>query len=190
MMKKLAVFFPGIGYTADKPLLYYSRKIAAEQGYEVKLLPYQGFPPKIQGDAGRMRQSFGIALRQAEEMLSGTDLSSYEEILFVGKSIGTIVATKIAADRGMKDRIRFVFYTPLEETFGFHVRKAIVFTGSNDPWVGRGQSKIPACAAENGYPCFLIADANHSLETGHAGKDIANLQMIMEETERFTQGRD
>ena len=33
-MKKLAVFFPGIGYTADKPLLYYSRKLAAELDYE------------------------------------------------------------------------------------------------------------------------------------------------------------
>ena len=44
MSKKLAVFFPGIGYTTDKPLLYYSRKIASEQEYEIKLLPYKGFP--------------------------------------------------------------------------------------------------------------------------------------------------
>ena len=31
---KLAVFFPGIGYHCDKPLLYYSRKLAQECGYE------------------------------------------------------------------------------------------------------------------------------------------------------------
>ena len=31
---KLAVFFPGIGYHCDKPLLYYSRKLAQEWGYE------------------------------------------------------------------------------------------------------------------------------------------------------------
>ena len=95
---KLAVFFPGIGYTVDKPLLYYSRKIAAELGYEIKLLPYQGFPAKIQGDAGRMQKSFQIALSQAQEMLSETDFSAYDEILFVGKSIRTIVAAKIASD--------------------------------------------------------------------------------------------
>ena len=31
---KAAVFFPGIGYHCDKPLLYYSRKLAQECGYE------------------------------------------------------------------------------------------------------------------------------------------------------------
>ena len=36
-MPKLAVIFPGIGYTAYKPLLYYSRRIAANFGYEIKL---------------------------------------------------------------------------------------------------------------------------------------------------------
>ena len=30
--KKIAVFFPGIGYTCDKPLLYYSAKLAAAKG--------------------------------------------------------------------------------------------------------------------------------------------------------------
>ena len=39
-MKKTAVIFPGIGYHTDKPLLYYSRKIAASQGYNVIEVPY------------------------------------------------------------------------------------------------------------------------------------------------------
>lgn len=29
---KLAVFFPGIGYHCDKPLLYYSRKLVQNMG--------------------------------------------------------------------------------------------------------------------------------------------------------------
>ena len=74
--KKLAVFFPGIGYTVDKPLMYYSRKLAAEQGYEIKLLPYQGFPQKVLADGERMRESFRIAMQQTEQMLSGTDLKA------------------------------------------------------------------------------------------------------------------
>ena len=70
-MRKLAVFFPGIGYTVDKPLMYYSRKIAAELSYEIKLLPYGGFPPKIHGDPDKMRESFKIAMQQTEEMSRG-----------------------------------------------------------------------------------------------------------------------
>ena len=33
MGKRLAVIFPGIGYHCDKPILYYSRKLAKEQEY-------------------------------------------------------------------------------------------------------------------------------------------------------------
>ena len=73
-MKKLAVFFPGIGYTADKPLMYFSRRIAAAHGFYILIMDYKGFPPKIMGDRGRMEQSFRIAQEQAEDKLSGTDL--------------------------------------------------------------------------------------------------------------------
>ena len=46
-MSKLAVFFPGIGYTVDKPLLHYSRRIVQEFGYEIQLLTYDGFPQGV-----------------------------------------------------------------------------------------------------------------------------------------------
>ena len=185
-MNKLAVFFPGIGYTVDKPLMYYSRKIASELGYEIKLVPYSGFPKKIIGSRDRKEESYQIALRQTREMLSEADLAAYEELLFVGKSIGTIVAAQMASDPSLTDRTRLIFYTPLEETFGFECGEAIVFTGSADPWVGGKDSRIPALSARRGYPCFLISEANHSLETGDVQRDLENLQMIMKETERFT----
>ena len=189
-MKRLAVFFPGIGYTVDKPLMYYSRRIAAGLGYEIKLLPYGGFPKKIIGSRERMEASYQIALRQTGEMLSDVDFSAYEELLFVGKSIGTIAAAQTASDPAVKERTRLVFYTPLEETFGFDCGDAIVFTGSADPWVGQKESRIPALSGKKGYPCFLIPEANHSLESGDVQQDLKNLQKIMEETERFIRGKE
>ena len=41
-MKKLACLFPGIGYTCDKPLLYYSWKMLAAGGWEVIPVTYSG----------------------------------------------------------------------------------------------------------------------------------------------------
>ena len=123
-LHKLAVIFPGIGYTADKPLLYFGRRIAVEYGYEVRIMDYKGFPPKVKGDRNRMEESFFIALRQAEEMLAGVDFTEYDDIVFIGKSIGTIVAAKIAADSSAKARIRQVLYTPLEDTFRFPIGEA------------------------------------------------------------------
>ena len=184
-MSRLAVIFPGIGYTADKPLLYYSRRIASEHGFEILIMDYSGFPPKVKGDRKRMEKSFAIALGQAEEKLAGTDLTLYDDILFIGKSIGTTVAAKIASESPVKERIRMILYTPLEDTFAFSFGKAAAFTGSDDPWVGKEKSRISELCEERGIPCSLIADANHSLESGDTFTDLKELQRIMQETEQF-----
>ena len=189
-MNKLAVFFPGIGYTVDKPLMHYSRRLAAACGYEIRLLPYTGFPPKIQGDREKMEESFRIALRQSEEMLADLDFQAYGDILFVGKSIGTAAAAKIASESPARDRIRLVLYTPLEETFSFSFGEAVAFTGTDDPWVGKGKSRISAICEKRGIPCRLIPRGNHSLECGDIQRDIAQLQNIMKETEAFVKRAD
>ena len=190
---KLAVIFPGIGYTADKPLLYFSRRIAVDYGYEIRIMDYKGFPPKVKGDRNRMEESFFIALRQAEEMLADVDFTEYEDVVFIGKSIGTIVAAKIAADAASgtasdspaKARIRQVLYTPLEDTFRFPIGEAIAFTGDDDPWVGKENSRIPALCQERGIPCRLVPHANHSLESRDVFEDMKELRRVMKETEAF-----
>ena len=182
-MKRLAVFFPGIGYTVDKPLMHYSRRLAEKHGFEIRLLPYSGFPKKVKGDESKMQESYKIALKQAKEMLSDINFEDYGDILFVGKSIGTIVAAKIASKSSVQERIRFLFYTPLEETFSFPIQDAIVFTGSADPWVEAG--RIPAVCRESGIPCSVIPNANHSLETLDPEQDTLTLQKIMSETEQY-----
>ena len=37
---KIAVIFPGIGYTKDRPLLYFAGKIARERGFDLKFAKY------------------------------------------------------------------------------------------------------------------------------------------------------
>ena len=183
-MNGLAVFFPGIGYTVDKPLMHYSRRLAANAGYEIKLLPYSGFPKKVKGDRSRMEKSYRIALAQSVEMLADIDFSAYDKILFVGKSVGTIVAAQLASESVVKDRIRLLLYTPLKDTFSFSFGETLVFTGSADPWVG-SQDEIPCICGERKIPCHIIPDANHSLETGDVQRDITNMLEIMAESEAF-----
>ena len=182
---RLAVIFPGIGYTADKPLLHYSRRIAADHGFEILIMNYKGFPSKVKGDRSRMEQSFAMALDQSMEMMSGIDWKAYDDILFIGKSIGTIVAAKIASESPAKDRIRLILFTPLEDTFRFDFGKAIAFTGDDDPWVGKEKSRIFGICEERKIPCSLIPYANHSLESNDMFADMKELSRIMRETERF-----
>ena len=183
-MKKLAVFFPGIGYTVDKPLLHYSRRLASNAGYDIRLLPYTGFPKKVIGDTRLIEECCRIALEQSRDMLSDVDFSSYDEILFVGKSIGTIIAAHLASESPQKDRIRLVLYTPLPATFDFAFGDAIAFTGSADQWVGDPEI-VPQACTEKEIPCHIVPDANHSLETGNVQTDLQNIQTIMIITEQF-----
>ena len=48
--RKIACLFPGIGYTCDKPLLYYSWKLLKGMGWDVVPVPYAGFPEKVKGN--------------------------------------------------------------------------------------------------------------------------------------------
>ena len=189
-MKKIAIIFPGVGYTADRPLLHYSRRLAAAHGYEARILDYKGFPQGIRGDRARMKEAFVLAMEQAREMLQDTDLADYEDIVFIGKSIGTIVASKIASESPVRDRIRFVLYTPLEETFVGAKGAGIAFTGDDDPWTGREKTRIPALCKERGIPCMVFPGANHSLETSDVFADMKALCRIMQETERFLLNED
>ena len=188
MLQKLAVLFPGIGYTVDRPLLHFSRRIAADLGYEIKPLPYTGFPSNVRGDRQKMVECYHIALTQAREMLSNTDLEGYDDILFIGKSVGTIAAAALAAESSVRARIRQVIYTPLEDTFSFPIRSAVAFTGSADPWVGGSGSRIPALCAERGMSCFVIPGGNHSLESDSWRNDLETLHTVLTETERFIRG--
>ncbi|MBQ4176701.1 MAG: alpha/beta hydrolase [Lachnospiraceae bacterium] len=182
---KIAVIFPGIGYHADKPLLYYSGKLARSLGYEVIPLSYGGFPKKIAGDRVRMEQSFRIAMEQAEDILKKTDWENAKDILFLSKSIGTVVAGAYArrhlADR--QDQILQVLYTPVEATFDYICGRAEAFHGTADPWVT--DEIVENRCSQLGIPLHVYPDANHSLETGDVRKDLRNMISIIEQTYSF-----
>ncbi len=184
-MKKLAVICPGIGYTEDKPLLYHSRRIAESHGYEILTIRYSGLPKKVRGDRKKMEKSYTLALGQTADALSELKTENYDEILFVGKSIGTVVAAAVAEKLVQADRIRFLLFTPLEQTFSFHIHDAIVFTGDNDPWVGGKDTRIPELCKEKKLPYYLIPGGNHSLETNEPMKDLIQLLGIMETAEKY-----
>lgn len=195
-MSKLAVIFPGIGYHKDKPLLYYGVRIARNRGHEIKYIEYHDMPGKLQGDAKMMREAVEIGYRQAEEILAGVEFDAYEEILLIGKSIGTVIASRFAKEH--KLHCRQIWYTPVEATFMFDSgdtneltgkneiteRKDVIsFIGDNDPW--SKLEDVKKLVAEHKIPLHLYEDCNHSLECGEIVRDIATLKDVMEKTEHF-----
>ena len=96
MEKKIAVLFPGIGYHTDKPLLYYSKKLARKRGYEIVEVKYGPLPSGVKGNAEKMRKAFEMALIYATEQLAEIDFAAYDAVLFISKSVGTAVAAAYA----------------------------------------------------------------------------------------------
>lgn len=183
--KKLAVFFPGIGYHCDKPLLYHAKKIAAARGYEVREVPYTGFPAKVKGDPEKMRQSFLTAMQQAEEILADVQWTAFDELLFVSKSVGTVVAAAFAAQHSLKTGN--VYFTPVGATFGFHPQQGIVFHGTADPWAT--DEEIGEGCRSCGLPLVNIPGTNHSLESGDPMRDLEILQQVMGRVDAYLAGR-
>ena len=183
-MKKIACLFPGIGYTCDKPLLYYSRQLLRGLGWEVVPVPYSGFPDKVKGHPDRMQQCAHMALEQAEQILEEIDWSEYGEILLIGKSVGTVVCAAYARRHGL--RCRQVLFTPVEATFQFAGRDSVAFHGTADPWADT--DAVRACCRRAEIPLYETEGANHSLETGHVEKDIKELRKVMKAVREFAEG--
>lgn len=179
--KKIAIFFPGIGYHTDKPLLYYSKKLARKYGYEIVEVNYGALPEKVKGSGEKMREAYALALKNSQDQLQNIDFSLYEQVLFVSKSLGTAVAATYA---GMKNiSARQVYYTPVDASFEVIAKEGIVFHGTADDWADT--SRIREECEKRNMPLFLTEGANHSLETGDVQTDLENLKKIMKETENY-----
>ena len=184
--RKLAVLLPGIGYTCDRPLLYYGGKLAASLGWEPLPVTFDGFPKKVRGDRARLEESMHLALLQTEERLKEIPWASYASVAFISKSIGTVAAVAFA--QGHHLRCRHVLLTPLEDTFAHPLGEAVAFHGSADPWAATPE--IRRLCALSGTALHVTEGANHSLETGDVHRDITTLQETLMKMEVFLRRED
>lgn len=176
----LAILIPGIGYSLERPLLYYSRKLAEKANYDICSITYENrisFDRDIKSE--REKAFYGYFV-QVERQLDKVEFDKYDNILFITKSIGTVLMAKYTEKYHLKTNN--IVYTPLEETFDYELGKGICVSGTKDPWLEHSiyLEKIKNTSLKN----TVIEDANHSLETGFVTNDILNLNMIMKESER------
>lgn len=154
--QKLAVCFPGMGYTADKPLLYYARRCALENGYDVVCLHYgiQGYDP------AQVDEAIAMACAKSLKVLRAI-LPAYSQVIFISKSIGTVAAGYVT-QQFPACRIRNMFLTPIRDTLSYMTRACdITCSGEEDPLLDEGcLSHIQTLPIAS----YVFPKANHSLE--------------------------
>ena len=180
MEKKLAIILPGMGYHKDKPLLYYSTRLAQSLGYEIKHLEYLGLPPKVL-DTETLKIAGEAAYTSSQAQLSLVDFSQYADVLFIGKSIGTVVSARYLKEHEVK--ARQIWYTPVEETFSYQSTGALAFIGEADP--ASDLNVIRQLAHIFHIDLHTYPDCNHSLETRDVDTNLANIREVMRLTAAY-----
>ncbi len=111
------------------------------------------------------------------------DFGKYSEILFVSKSVGTIIASNYAWK--YKIPCQQVLYTPLKQTYAFPHENAIAFIGTKDPW--SNTEEVVRLSEQQKVSIYVYEEANHSIETPDTMKNLELLTDVMEKTKRYIQ---
>lgn len=170
--KSLLVMFPGVGYTCDKPLLYYIGKLYQNDNFDVKKISYAGFMNGLKDDSQKMNHAYELVKKQTKEQLKDINWNEYEKVVFVSKSIGTVGAAYIFKylhdEKFINSNLKIsnIFLTPLVETFNYVTEKSgFVIIGDKDQWSDYAQ--ICKLAKKYNLPVHIIENANHSLENSN-----------------------
>ena len=194
MKRKLAVFFPGRRYGVDCPLLYYTEKVCRNSGYDTLLMHYSEH--RDVKDMISIEENIKQTLPYVKERIREKDLGQYDEILFVSKSIGTVIAGWLeqellqeydnmqAIDSLDLPLIRHIFMTPLKETFPYmESEKNIVICGDEDAYLDA--DVLRDFCREHGVRRYCFEHVGHSMEHEKVKDTLNTMQEIMKTVKKF-----
>ena len=151
--RKLAVFFPGSKYGTQAPLFYYANLVLAEKGYEVIEISYEDLVSNSSDWINETRA-------QIWDRLKKIDFPVYREVVFVSKSIGTLIAGWISQQ--MERSVKNVFLTPLRGAFQYMAKEdSIVIAGELDRLLAA--EELAAFCREKEIVLRQFAGAGHAI---------------------------
>ena len=168
MNKKIVISFPG-GRGAEIPLLYFGAKHYEDLGYEKVFINNPSFA-ELDSD-----ELLEVLLENAKVVIESLDLREYDEIVFIGKSIGTAVACRIKEMFCLSAKL--VLFTPIESTLEY-IRTdndvLLVVVGTKDWGMDANKLKV-LCDSEN-VQCYVEENVGHRMEVRNDLK--RNLEIV------------
>ena len=152
MGKNIVISFPG-GRGHEIPVLYFGAKYYEDQGYEKVFIRH----PRNE------ECEYDVILENADKIVSQIDFSEYDEIVFIAKSIGTVVACQIKEKYQIPATL--ILFTPLNETLPYiHSKNDIklVAVGDKDRYI---DVKMLQNVCDNeGFLCHIEQCVGHRME--------------------------
>ena len=184
----LAIVFPGMGYTAQMPVLYYPTRLLLSRAADVLRVDYVYPRPELQALAAtEQERSFQTDITAA--YAAARTQRPYTQVTLVGKSIGTLALGYLLATTPMPP-VRCIWLTPLLRNDQLRSQMcqikhpALIVIGTADPHYN-ATYLAEVEAATDGWS-VIIEDADHSLEID--GKLVESIQAqarIIEAMEQF-----
>jgi hypothetical protein len=182
---KLALLFPGMGYTCDRPLLYYTTEVLLARDFDVLQLwsNYQApeFDQLSQSERTVQLITDGQALLSA-----GRQQGTYTQLLLCGKSLGTLtMAFLLNQDQELRSAAT-IWFTPLVHlppvAQAIQVQEAPCFVAGSQADATFPVESTEQIRSNPNARFFITQAADHSLEIpGDARQSIEILGQIMAE---------
>jgi pimeloyl-ACP methyl ester carboxylesterase len=179
---RLAVLFPGRGYSCAMPVLYYPARWLSTRGADVLTIEYS-FTHKQTSLAKLSSEDLlrWLGADASAALKAGLNSGQYEEVVLVGKSLGTLALGQLSlALPAGPTQFSFVWLTPL---FKNPVLRAALLQAKPRSFFVQGEADPhydPNFFAEMRAACsaqeLLLPGADHSLE--HKGDFEAALSAV------------
>ena len=165
--KKIALIYPGLRYSCDKPLLHYTTEILLARGYDVLQLWTDYDNPEFQGSS-QAEQTVQLIEDGRALLQAGIQSSSYTDLILVGKSLGTLTMAFILSEEVNFPELKTIWLTPL-----FHLPPVskIVLELTAPAFVAGSMADhtfdsttTSQLSAKSNIIIKIIEDADHSLE--------------------------
>ena len=186
---KIAVIFPGIGYTAVMPLLYYTAEALMNNGYAALLVNYDYSHERFRAlsDAKKIEWLNFDGKACYDAAIS----ADYKEVLLVGKSLGGFALSHLSEIHKGKT----IWMTPLLRA-GHAVRGDVIYPamkkhakgnlfvmGTSDPNYDEGRVTE---LKKLGGKLLVVDGANHSMEIdGSPEKSLDVLKKVLKAVAEF-----
>ncbi len=164
----ISVILPGLHYTVDMPMLYYATGILLEAGHSVLTVDtrYSG-EEEFMSVSNQERAEW--MFRDAEAVYEAIqDLENYTLSVIVGKSLGTIMMSRMVQKYPEIADKKILWLTPLlkqewvVEQMIAHKGNSLVVIGTADPHYD--DNIIAKLAQEGKCEVFAVLKGNHSLD--------------------------
>ncbi len=177
--EKIAIVFPGSGYTCQMPLLYYTTNLLMESGYDVLQVNY--FYKKNFWSLPENKKDEWF-YSDIEAVYDALQNKGYKTMALVGKSMGTLALSHLLQHRNIPEGTRLIWLTPiltdsqLLQRFmqGYKGKKSIFITGNADNYFNADVLKN--IKEMSNSEIVVIPHADHSLEIG--GDCVASLETL------------